>query len=275
LTPPSRLRSRAGTLAPALAALLVAGLAGGCGTGGVDRSTGNTQVGKTIFVAKCGVCHTLADAGTTGKVGPNLDDAFMSDRQQGFSESTIRQVVRDQIRLASPGAGNTSFPVMPQNLVTGANADAVAAYVASVAGVPVSATSTTSAVPVAPPAPPPPAPPPPPATTSKTTTSAKPSAGNAAHGKALYSSLGCSTCHSLTGAKGIGPSFKGLYGSMVKLTNGKTVTASPAYLIQSIEDPNALIVQGFKPGVMAAVIKPHAVSLADANDLVAFIKTLK
>jgi mono/diheme cytochrome c family protein len=31
--------------------------------------------GKSIFTANCGSCHTLADAGTTGKVGPDLDDA--------------------------------------------------------------------------------------------------------------------------------------------------------------------------------------------------------
>ena len=30
--------------------------------------------GKSIFTANCGSCHTLADAGTTGTVGPNLDD---------------------------------------------------------------------------------------------------------------------------------------------------------------------------------------------------------
>ena len=31
--------------------------------------------GKTIFAQTCGSCHTLADAGTTGTVGPNLDAA--------------------------------------------------------------------------------------------------------------------------------------------------------------------------------------------------------
>ncbi len=256
-----------------LAALLAAAVAGGCGTGGIDRSS-NVSNGKQLFVAKCGFCHTLADAGTTGTIGPNLDNAFASGRQQGFSESTIRQVVRDQIHLASPAAGNSKFPVMPQNLVTGANADAVAAYVSSVAGLPVGATTSAAAPP-----PPTPPPPPPPATTqastAKTTTSAAPSGGNAANGKSLYSSLGCATCHSLDGSKGVGPSFKGLYGSQVKLTNGKTVTANPAYLMQSIEDPDALIVQGFQPGVMSGVIKPHQISLSDANDLIAFIKSLK
>ena len=31
--------------------------------------------GKSIFSANCGSCHTLADAGTTGSVGPNLDES--------------------------------------------------------------------------------------------------------------------------------------------------------------------------------------------------------
>jgi mono/diheme cytochrome c family protein len=35
---------------------------------------GNAEAGKEIFIANCGSCHTLADAGTTGAVGPNLDD---------------------------------------------------------------------------------------------------------------------------------------------------------------------------------------------------------
>jgi len=35
----------------------------------------DTTDGRSIFIANCAFCHTLADAGTTGTVGPNLDDS--------------------------------------------------------------------------------------------------------------------------------------------------------------------------------------------------------
>lgn len=35
----------------------------------------STAAGKEVFLAQCGACHTLADAGTTGSIGPNLDAA--------------------------------------------------------------------------------------------------------------------------------------------------------------------------------------------------------
>ena len=111
----------------AVLALLAALVVAGCGTGGIAKG-GDQSRGKTLFASKCGGCHTLADAGSNGKIGPNLDDAFASDRRQGYKDSTIEQVVRDQIELA---AGQ-----MPPNLVRGADADAVAAYIAAVAGVP-------------------------------------------------------------------------------------------------------------------------------------------
>jgi cbb3-type cytochrome c oxidase subunit III len=112
------------------AALLVCAtalLAAGCGTGGISKN-GDASSGKQLFVAKCGGCHALADAGTNGAVGPNLDDAFAYDRQQGYKDSTIEQVVRDQIEIAGGR--------MPANLYRGQDAADVAAYVASVAGVP-------------------------------------------------------------------------------------------------------------------------------------------
>ena len=111
--------------------LAAALLAGGCGTGGISKS-GDADRGKQLFLDKCGGCHTLAAAGTHGTVGPNLDDAFAASRTQGFKQVTIEQVVRDQIELATGQ--------MPPNLVTGADADAVAAYVAGVAGNPSAAT---------------------------------------------------------------------------------------------------------------------------------------
>ena len=104
-------------------------LLAGCGTGGKASSRADPANGKKLFLSsqgQCAGCHVLADAGSKGTVGPNLDDAFAGDRQQGFKQSTIENVVLDQIREAN-------LP-MPKNLVKGQDAVDVAAYVASVAG---------------------------------------------------------------------------------------------------------------------------------------------
>jgi len=109
-------------------------LAAGCGTGGPAKGQADVTNGQKLFTgsAQCAACHTLAAAGSTGTIGPNLDDAFRADRQQGFKQSTIENVVLDQIRLGS-GAVTGGTP-MPANLVRGQDAVDVAAYVASVAG---------------------------------------------------------------------------------------------------------------------------------------------
>ena len=109
--------------------LLLASLAllAGCGTGGKAASHADQTNGKKLFVsAGCGGCHVLADANASGTIGPNLDDAFAGDRKQGFKDSTIENVVLDQIREANPP--------MPKNLVKGQDAVDVSAYVAAVAG---------------------------------------------------------------------------------------------------------------------------------------------
>ena len=38
-------------------------------------AAGSDAAGKVIFETNCGSCHTLSDAGTTGTIGPNLDEA--------------------------------------------------------------------------------------------------------------------------------------------------------------------------------------------------------
>ncbi len=101
-------------------------LLAGCGTGGRSSSHGDQQAGQKLFQAKCSGCHVLAAAGAQGTVGPNLDDAFRADKQQGFKETTIRDVVLVQIRQPSPP--------MPANLVKGQDAQDVAAFVAAAAG---------------------------------------------------------------------------------------------------------------------------------------------
>jgi len=118
-------------------------LAAGCGTGGVASGAQrpDTQSGQQLFTEKCGACHTLAAAGTSGTIGPNLDNAFAPVRKQGYEESSIENVVLDQIRLGSGEIAtyttNKKFTLqtpMPANIVKGQDAIDVAAYVASVAG---------------------------------------------------------------------------------------------------------------------------------------------
>jgi mono/diheme cytochrome c family protein len=111
------------------ALLSVAALAlAGCGTGGLHEENVDVGQGKLLFKQNCGGCHTLREAGTRSDIGPNLDDAFAADKAEDFDESTIRAVVREQIKYA--------VPPMPQDLVTGVDADAVAEYVAQVAADP-------------------------------------------------------------------------------------------------------------------------------------------
>jgi len=147
------------SIRPALVALLaaVAVFAAGCGavnhiTPGQVKSS-NPGEGKALFITNCAACHTLANAGTTGTIGPNLDNAFRYDKLQGFALSTIRDVVRGQIAYATSITGadipgtHTESNGMPDNLLRGEQARDVAVYVAECAAVPhcgVVAAKTTS-----------------------------------------------------------------------------------------------------------------------------------
>jgi len=62
-------------------------------------------------------------------------------------------------------------------------------------------------------------------------------------GADLYKQYACNTCHDI----GRGPSFVGLYGAPVKLSNGQTVLADDAYIRESILNPSAKIVAGYTP----------------------------
>ena len=82
-----------------------------------EAAAATAASGQEIFTSSCGGCHTLADAGTSGASGPNLDDAAPD-------AATVKAYVRG-------GAG--SMPAFGDSL-SNAEIDAVAAYVASVAG---------------------------------------------------------------------------------------------------------------------------------------------
>ena len=230
-------------LAGAFLVSLVVLFATGCGTGGPAEG-GDANQGKKLFqgVGKCGGCHTLKDAGSRGNVGPNLDEAFMQDKEEGFEESTIKNVVLDQIRYPTTGSG------MPADLVKGDDAVDVAAYVARCAAADPKDKEDKAACPGI---------------------AVKPG------GEGLYTSLGCQGCHSIDGSASSGPTFKGLFDSMVELTNGQKVKADEKYLLDSILDPDKQIVKGYEPGVMSAVVPKGSIPQDQAQELVDYIKTLR
>jgi cytochrome c oxidase subunit 2 len=64
-------------------------------------------------------------------------------------------------------------------------------------------------------------------------------------GRELAQDRGCPSCHSSNGDRGTGPTWKGLYGSEVELSDGTTVTVDDAYIRESILDPGAKLVDGY------------------------------
>lgn len=96
-------------------------------------------------------------------------------------------------------------------------------------------------------------------------------------GYKLYEEDGCAGCHSLSGTRLTGPTWKGLAGSTVQLADGRTVTATNKYLTAHILDPNAWTVKGYPGEVMAAAIEELHLSKhpRDVAALVAFIDSLR
>ena len=91
----------------------------------------------------------------------------------------------------------------------------------------------------------------------------------------MFTSDGCTACHSISGQRGIGPPLNGVAGSRVPLTTGQTVVADNAYLTRSIDNPDAQIVRGFQPGIMSATIRPGSINATDTASLVAYIQSLR
>jgi cytochrome c oxidase subunit 2 len=90
-------------------------------------------------------------------------------------------------------------------------------------------------------------------------------------GKVMVAQNGCGGCHSIDGSKLTGPTWRGLFGSDVKLSDGKTVKADEAYLTESVQDPGAKVVQGFPANVMPK----FNLSDAQVKAIVSYIETLK
>jgi mono/diheme cytochrome c family protein len=191
----------------ALAAL--SALGAGCG-----REEADLVTGKQLFVERCGTCHQLERAGTTGTRGPDLDEAFGRARANGLGEETVQGVVQEQILY--PGIDSA----MPEELVTGEDARDVAAYVAAVAGIPGEDAGALATAGLA----------------------------GAETGEQIFTAGGCGGCHTFAPAgstASIGPSLDELASS------AQQQGGSPEqYVEEAIVDPDAFVVQGFSAGTM-------------------------
>jgi mono/diheme cytochrome c family protein len=110
-----------------LTVVLAAGLLlAACGTEKISvASTDPDYQGAELFSQRCGGCHTLSPAGTQGSdarsirsQGPNLD-------QRDETMNDVLFAIRN---------GGYSGAIMPQNIVTGSDAEKVAAFVSKYAG---------------------------------------------------------------------------------------------------------------------------------------------
>jgi mono/diheme cytochrome c family protein len=218
---PSRLHRTVIRLAAGFAVMLAAA---GCASN-IKHPTGNLVSGKVQFQKNCGSCHTLAHANTSGTTGPNLDDAFRQDRADGVKSTSIQGLVDYWIRYP-----NTQG-VMPKGIVTGQDAQDVAAYVAAVAARPGKDTGSLA--------------------TAGGVTGTTPAAG-----KQVFTGVGgCGSCHTLAaaGTNGtVGPNLDKDLKASCQTAQSKQVRGATLQecIRTAITKPYAYIPPGYKAGVM-------------------------
>ena len=113
---------------PALALILApAALAlAACGTEGVSVPEDDpTHQGAVLFAERCSGCHTIEAAGTQGSQNRNLRNQGPDFDQRDVSYEDALFAIRN---------GGFSGAIMPQNIVVGDDAEAVAQFLAEWSG---------------------------------------------------------------------------------------------------------------------------------------------
>jgi len=109
--------------------LAAATLAAGCGSRGVEvANSDSTYTGAELFATHCSGCHTLDSAGTQGSATKVRD----RERVDGPNFNT-RCEPEDDVLYAIRNGG-FSGAIMPEKIVVGKEADAIAAFLHEYAG---------------------------------------------------------------------------------------------------------------------------------------------
>lgn len=91
----------------------------------------------------------------------------------------------------------------------------------------------------------------------------------------LLKNNGCTGCHSVDGAKGIAPTFKGFFGAKKMVTAGgadKEIVVDELYIRRAVFDPASEVVKGYPSGVMKSY--RGVVKNSDLKKMIEYIKTL-
>lgn len=88
-------------------------------------------------------------------------------------------------------------------------------------------------------------------------------------GKRVFAQKGCAACHSVDGARRVGPTVRGIWRRQEKLVDGTTVLVDEDYLRESILKPGAKVVAGF-----ANIMPPVPLEERDLKAIAAYLETL-
>lgn len=94
-------------------------------------------------------------------------------------------------------------------------------------------------------------------------------------GLQIMRQLGCIACHSLDGSRLVGPTYKGLWGKEeTVITNGeeRNIVVDEEYIIRSIYEPNADVVEGFNPGLMQSY--ENQITEEEMDKIIEYFKSL-
>ena len=92
----------------------------------------------------------------------------------------------------------------------------------------------------------------------------------ARRGRDVAETNGCFACHSLDGSQVVGPTWQGIWGEQTPLADGSSVMVDEGYLVESVREPAAKLVEGFAPVMIA--YDAGTISDDDLAALVAFLR---
>jgi len=93
-----------------------------------------------------------------------------------------------------------------------------------------------------------------------------------AAGRLLYQRRGCAQCHTVDGSTLAGPSFRDLFGSTQRFTDGSSAVIDEPFIRQFVRSPQARIPVGFEPLMQPFTL--DALSEKDLSAIVAYMRSI-